>query len=455
MFHIGNYYTLRCGCYEQISQAQNRLQKYKKRYKDAYVTQTRRSRFEVKKPITAFEYKYDFNASAVSLFPKISNAVLKSKNSLESSIKQYTKLLQREEQSINKGSDFFGLSVDAKYDQYFSQDYINRDYTDYEYNLKIKYDIFKNGYYQHKKEKEILLEKNKISTYQDLINLQKFNLEENLANLDTLQSAIDKEYYKALYKIYKNALKRSNRLFKDGVISKERISSLSHKKEKYLALEHIYKNSKELSINKKIYLLLYKIDSLNLKAKENLTKLANKNNSDFAIQNARKKLAKESKKFSDDIILNVYASHRAVDEVGDYKTIGTELNIPLNFSAHEEEELNKIKISALNLQKQTATKHICFTIDNLYKNFKRTKALIKIEKLDIKNLDNELQEYKTIANYYIAELNIDYEDKILRLQEDILKDKYEIMSQRVEALTIILKLASITNIYDFNNLLED
>jgi hypothetical protein len=276
-----------------------------------------------------------------------------------------------------------------------------------------------------------------------------------LANLDTLQSAIDKEYYKALYKIYKNALKRSNRLFKDGVISKEKVNSLSHKKEKYFALENIYKNKQNRAINKNIYLLLSQIDSLRLKAKETLKNHAKENSSTFAIQNARIKLAKESKSFTDDIVLNVYASQRGVDEVGYYQTIGSEVNIPLNFSASEAKELEKLKISALNLQQQTTSKHISVTIENLYEEFDRTKALIKVNKSDIINLEKELQEYKTIAKYYIADLNIDFEDKILRLEEDILKDKYEIMSQRIEALKIILELASISNIYDFNNLVED
>ncbi|WP_297439953.1 hypothetical protein [Sulfurimonas sp.] len=460
MLHIGNYYTLRCGCYKDNAQAKNALKNYKPKYKDAYVTLTRRSRFKEKipkkvKPRTSFEYKYDFNATALTLLPKLSNAVLSEDNSLKSSIKQYTKLLQKQEEKIQTSSDFFGLSIDAKYDQYFSQDYINRDYTDYEYNLKIQYDIFKNGYYQHKKDKQLRLAKSKIFAYQNLINLQKFNLEENLANLDKLSDTINEKYYEALGKMYTDALKRSSQLFKEGALSKEKIQKLSHKIKKYLALEKIYKNNQNITIDKNIYHLLLKIDTLRLKKEQNIQNQAKTASYESNIQNAHIDLAKESKSFRDDVVFNVYASQRGVDEVGYYQTVGTQIKVPLNFSSSEEKELEKLQISALNLQKQAINNHINTSIQNLYQNFEKTKAVIQVNQLDNKNLEKELQAYQTIAKYYIAELNIDFEEKILRLQEEILKNKYESMLQRIQALKIILQLSSLTNIYDFNNLVED
>jgi len=126
--HIGSYIANRCGCFKDFTKAKEKLQKYKLLYPNAYVTKTRKERFQtltISKPIVK-EVKEDV-AKSVDInttfrFKAIQNDT---KNPLET-FEDTQKLAQSNANlntAFNENSAFYGLSLEGKYEQYLNQDY--------------------------------------------------------------------------------------------------------------------------------------------------------------------------------------------------------------------------------------------------------------------------------------------------------------------------------------------
>jgi len=458
IFYIGNYYTMRCGCYNSISDIKD-LNKYKKQFKNAYVRTTLKSRF-VKKivsskivpsKIISKENSY-IDLSSITLLPKISDKNIIHKTDMEKDISRYKKSIEQQFHQIKNRSNIVGFGIEGRYDQYINQNYLDREYTDYEFNVKIKYDIFKDGYYQHEKELKKTYNFIKILEYKNLINLHKYNYDDNIEKLDYILSKINVLYYDNLVKIYDDAIKRYNKLLDIGSVSKYEVDILIHKKNNFKALKNSYKKKNDILVDENIYKLLLYIEDFKLVNIDSIKAIANEQNLDINLEVVKSRFLDVDASFYDDVSLSVFSSVRSMDEVGWYNTFGAQVDIPLNYTSQETKELNKLQKESIKYKKKVIKQFVYNSFGRLYSSFDQLQLLIDTDKKFIYDLSKELDDYKIISKYNIPNLHIDYNAKILSTQSDILDSKYDILLKKIELLKIILKISYLSNIADIKKI---
>jgi len=461
LLHIGSYDSMRCGCYKTIQEITT-LNEYKKKYKNAYIVQTLQHRFKrqkiVKNEFTVqpkpkyFLDKYNFNVLDVNLTSQISEEKFSANNDLPRLMDELSSNAKMQMQQIQSNSGLFGLSIQGKYDQYAKQNYLNREYTDYEYNVKLKYDIFKNGYFEHQTNIEEGLAKTAVLHYQNLINLQKYNYSTNLNSLKALLNKINARYYDALVDLYNDAIKRMKNLLESGMQTKYNVNKLIHEKDTFLSLKKVYQDKSSKAIDKAVYEMLLRVENIKLIPLQTIQTLSKKSNSEILMQNAQSDFLSVENNPYNAITLNVYSSLRAMDEVGSYVTVGAELNLPLNFSYSETKRLNALQIQANCIKREAVEKYLNSSLKNLYKEFYTLQGVISTDKDSINNLHLELNDFKTIAMYNLASLKVDFEQQIFKNQSNIIDLKYKILLKRVEMLKILMNISYLSNIYDIKKL---
>ncbi len=470
---IGNYYSMRCGCNENKKDIKN-IDLYKKQYKNAYIVKTLKSRFSNKHSIknkkniltiakvknnvilsskidNIFTNQYSFNLSKDLYLPKIEEDLFLEDSNMLNSINLFSKNNKKIINQITNTSDFVGFSIEGKYDQYAYSDYINREYTDYEYNFKLKFDFLKNGYYENKIKKNEQLNSSNVLYYQNLINLNKYNFDENLAKLENITAKINILFYNELINIYGDAIKRKRILLKHGTETRYEVNSLIYEKNKFISLRNIYQQKNE-PINKDIYNLLYLIDTIQLVDFTKIIKITSEKNTDILIESAKLNIYNSKKSFYDDVSLNVYSSVRSMDEVGWYSTVGAEVSIPLNFTSSDITQYNKLQKHSIEIKKNILIKHLNNSLKILYEKFYEFQSLIVTNKNNIENLYLQLADFKTIAKYNLPNLKVDFEQKIFTIQNTIIKIKYDNSLKRVKMLEIILNISYLSSIYDIKKL---
>jgi hypothetical protein len=462
-FKIGQYISVRCGCEDSIKNAKVKLKKFKRKFKKAYITTTYKERFLKDNSLKNKKINKTKQIKKIKTSNKIQEYIIKgydfldiqeqefeSKNSIKTIIKKLHKDRKRQVEFLENTSKFYGLSLDAKYDQYFNQHYRGREYTDFEYNVKLKYDLFKNGYFGYKKRLEN--EKNIINEnfYKDIINLERYSLKETLQNIDSLSPLIDFNYYASLHSLTQEMILKQLNLNDFGIVATYEIELLKKDLQRYEKFMDIYAKSSKITLSAEIYTLLKNIQTLKLIDKDILKKYAKEHNSEVLLQASKLQMLENTKTYLDESVVDMYASNRTMDEIGRYNTIGIEAILPLNLSTFEHEELKKLQRGSILSYKKALYGYIDNSIDSLYDEFFQTQYSMQNNNLKFDILNEKLQKYKLIEENNIASLHIDILQKIYLLKQDMLKLKLETSKSKIMLLKIIVKLAYITNKYDID-----
>ena len=471
-FQIGNYFAVRCGCTKNIKDIQSILHKYKSQFPKAYITKTYKYRFQIKKreeekdpsqTVTKFNktininqtnkvkefliYGYDF------LNLKKERDFIDKKN-IETTIEKLYKNRDLQLKFLSDSSKFYGLSIDAKYDQYFNQNYRGREYTDFEYNVKLKYDFFKNGYFGH--QKELKNKKNLVKTvfYNNIINLEKYSYKQTIQNIDSLSSLINFNYYSSYYNLTQEMLLKQSNLGELGVVPTYEIELLKQDMMRYKKLIAMYDKITKIPLNYRTYNLLKNIQNIKLLDKDTMKEYAKKYNSDVLLQTSKLELLENTKDYFDDSVVNMYASNRTMDELGRYNTIGVEAILPLNVSSFENEKLKKLQKSSIIAYKNALYVYLNNSIENLYNEFEQRKALLINNQLEFDILNDKLHKYKLIEEHNVASLNMNIVKKTYLLKERMLELKLDISNNKLLLLKTMVKIAYITNKLDINSIIQ-
>ena len=198
IFHIGDYYSQRCGCFDRVRDVKG-LEIYKKRYKGAYITKTKRSRFycdnidphkeSSSTPLKDLTPQVDSEKQPYKSYEVVQNRLmpnLTDKHFVQSKQDQLRFDLEKYKENTLKKYDtktedpslLSGLHLLGGYSQYVAQSYKNREYTDYEYTIALEYNLLKDGYLDEKKKLQSEYKKSQVVTYQDLVNLEKSSYDE-------------------------------------------------------------------------------------------------------------------------------------------------------------------------------------------------------------------------------------------------------------------------------------
>jgi hypothetical protein len=463
IMRINGYVVYRCGCYETRKEAQKSLKYHKKNYPNALLVKT-------------YKYRFHKNTAKKSFLPNTHhrrwenlNLVLNknitfnnSKTSLNNEntreIQSYDKL-QKNQTSLQDNrkniSNFYGLSLQGKYEQYINQDYRFREYTDYDYDLKLQFDIFKDGFFQHKRENTIQKEQENITYIQNLSKILKNNYAQQLLLLDAITRRTNFNYYNQLASLYKVALKYRKQSYQHDLSTVNDIDTLKQMQNRFKKSAQIYKTHTNTEIPKYFYKFLQDIEHLKLKSTTEILSLAKKNNSDIMLEKARAKLITNSvPAYSDNLQLNLYAHRRVVDEMGWYNTLGIEGKIPLDFSSHEEQKVAKLQERSNAITQESFTKVIQNQLLQLIQNFSDIQQLIKIDRDDIIYLQRRVKRYERIEQNMIPNLNYNPQDKIVQFSYELINLKYKTALKKIELVKIIGNIAYLSNTPELSHIIK-
>jgi len=467
---IGAYITTRCGCYESFDRAKTNLLQYKHTYPNAILVETYKYRFNSQLATThtptSLQIKNN-NETMQNNDWNITNELLKQPFSFDSNTLIQTNYLQERfhtkmqknqnkvQNNFTKQSDFYGLSLQGKYEQYLNQDYRFREYTDYEYDLKLQFDLFKDGYFEHKKANNIALKQEKIAYLQILSSVLKNRYDEQLLIANAALQETNIKYYKELATLYKEALEHRRQSYINSLTPQDELAALQQQYNRYKKMSIIYEKHQKSSLPNEVTLLLNKIEQLQLKESRSILKIAKQNNPDKALQQARISLFNEVSSYGDNVKLNLYVHRRVVDEMGWYNTVGIEGKLPLDFSSHEEQKLQKLEQHSSVLAQKSFENIIQNKLTQLIQNFLDLQQLIMIDKDDVNFLHSRIKNYKTIEQNTIPNLNYNPEDKIITLSKQLIDFKYQIALKKIELFKTLGNIAYLSNTPDISLLLKE
>ncbi len=455
---IASYNAIRCGCYSSATDAKTSLEHYKTKYPKAILVQTYKYRFIPNKE-TKIEKEKEWSSLASLLYQEItfanSSQAFNEQKYFQTSMKQeFLQNQTKREKLLSKESNFYGLSLQGKYEQYLNQNYRFREYTDYEYDLKLQFDLFKGGYFGHKKENVIKTKKEQIRYIQNLSNILKNNYDEQLLMINAVVSELNYKYFFRLQTLYKEALQHKMNDYSTSLSTQNEVEELQQILNRFTKSAEIYKAHQNTAIHQETYQLLTRIEHLKLQEYDTILKYAKENNVDIQLQKAHLSLLDEAPSYSDEIKINLYGHRRVVDEMGWYNTLGVEAKLPLDFTSHEKAKVVALEqVSSAITQKSydniTASKLL-----QLFQNFSDIQKLIAIDRDDIIFLQRRVKRYEIIEKNTIPNLNYKPEDKILQLSQNIIELEFQIAIKRVELFKTLCNIAYLSNTSDSSYLIK-
>ena len=470
---IDTYVAKRCGCYESLEKAKQDLLRYQQTYPNAILVRTYTYRFQKRPSQTqTLSYKLKANTTTVNTTPLVDddwsitnkfvdqNFSFDTNSLLQSNYLQerfHTKIQNNQKEIQNTfGNSFnlYGLSLQGKYEQYLNQDYRFREYTDYEYDLKLEFDLFKDGYFEHKKANSIAQKQEKIEYLQTFSYVLKNHYDEQLLIANAALQATNIKYYKALTALYKEALKHRKNSYINALSTQDELEVLQQQYNRYNKTSKIYAQHKRLFLPKEAALLLSKIERLHLQNSETILNLSQTNNPDRALQKARVSLLNEMPSYSDNVELGLYAHRRVVDEMGWYNTVGIEGKLPLDFTSAEEKKVAKLEQHSHLLAQKSFENIVQNKLIQLIQNFSDLQQLIAIDRDEIHFLHKRIERYKTIENNAIPNLNYNPEDKIINLSAQLIDLKYQIALKKIELFKTLGNIAYLSNTPDISLLIK-
>ena len=470
---IDTYVAKRCGCYESLEKAKKALLRYQQTYPNAILVQTYTYRFQKKPSQTqSLSYKLKANTDSVNNTPLVDdnwsitkkfvdeNFSFDTNSLLQSNYVQerfHTKIQNNQKEIQNtlaNHSNLYGLSLQGKYEQYLNQDYRFREYTDYEYDLKLQLDLFKDGYLEHKKANSISQKQEKIEYLQTFSYVLKNHYDEQLLIANAALQATNIKYYKELTTLYKEALKHRKSSYINALTTQDELEALQQQYNRYKKTANIYAQHKRLLLPKEATQLLSKIEQLQLQKSETILNLAQANNPDRALQKARMSFLDEMPSYSDNVKLSLYAHRRVVDEMGWYNTLGIEGKLPLDFTSSEEQKVAKLEQHSHLLAQKSFESIVKNKLTQLIQNFSDLQQLIAIDRDEIRFLHKRIERYKTIEKNVIPNLNYNPEDKIITLSQQLIELKYQIALKKIELFKTLGNIAYLSNTPDISLLIK-
>lgn len=515
---IGGYIASRCGCFENRSEAKKKLKRYRFLYPNAYVTKTLRSRFKTQKPVKKMQVINSTAQPVTKEIPAIDNTlkpVTEEIPDIDNTLKPVTEeildlnstveplkevlmdinnivqpakkevadinstfrfeatqdntknLLERREDiqklsqnndnlnsAFGQNSSFYGLSLEGKYEQYLNQDYINRDYTDYEYGLKLKFSLLKNGFFEHQKENKKEKTAANVTYLQNLSVVLQNSAQETKLLLESLENEVNYRYYTELSELYKGAMQKSKAKLDEAVIQSYRYDLLEQMYKRFLKSSKVFERHPRVAMDKKLASLMNEIGSVKLKEKKEVITYCKEHNYDISLQNAKIKVLDEPVSYLDNVTMDLYAHRREVDELGWYNTVGAEAIIPLDLSSNEEASIQKLSRSSNEIVNKSLEANIQKRVESLYQNFTDLQAFISIDNDDIKATKKRVIKFKEIKQKIIPNLNFYPDEEVLKAQKEIVDLELDIQLTKVKLLKILTEIAEIGNIQDISQIIK-
>ena len=339
---------------------------------------------------------------------------------------------KREEflKQVRESEKFNGVYFKAKSSRNFDK---NR----YDYNTRLEWEIFDDGFFESKKSAKRFAIKKGLE-YDNLLQRQAdINDQLSLHKLLAISNNINYIYLKEQKRVSSKIYNLSKSKFDNSIITinrymarKEDFDKIKRKLKYY---EHTPKESFDISLKD----VIKEVESVTLEDPKLIISEAYNNSLNIRKTDQKIELLNISNEWTDRLKIGVFAENRKYDFLDDSDSlVGVDLRIPLDFSFLDREKTPEFDLA--NLQKSSTKNLISKNIKECYSQIEYQKEFIKDLKSNIALLKKKM---KTIESYPQNE-KITADD--IRLA--IIKEKKNIWLQRVEIVKNILKIQKLSGV---------
>lgn len=450
---IGNSMSERCGCYDDLDKAELAIEQLLKRYPRAFITTTERSLLQSTDSPEPVDARLQTKTRRPFEFPMVLKEEMQEsgQGALLDALKKNS---LRKDKAIEEESDIYGLHLSGKYGQYFDEDYFMRDYTDFEYDVNLRLEFFKDGYFEHQKMQQMRARASRMRYLQGLLVLQKNRFSDTQLMIEALRSEITLHYYQQLSALYYDAIIKKQEELEQSLTTRYELTRLLQMRHRYTHSAKIYAKRDRRAVDVRLYQMLQEIEYLQLIDLERIKEHARVYNTDIMLEDSNLYLLEVSKNYTDDVKMSLFANRRAVDELGWYHTVGFEADLPLDFSAGEEQRLAKLEQEASGIRHRSLEAIVEHKLDSLYMTFRDLQDLIDIDKDDVSFLNIQIKEFKSVKENVIAKLDLDPDEKILASKKETLDVKFDLLMRRADLLETLTEIAYVSNIPNIEHLIR-
>jgi len=339
---------------------------------------------------------------------------------------------------------FLGLYIGGKYENYVAEDYIFRQNVDYEYRLKLRWEIFNDGYFESKKNIERKVNETEIQYLQLLSNMTDINYDDKLFDIQGITLEVRYKYYLLITRAYEELLVKREQQLREGFTTIDDVYHVRERLENFRMLKEMTKAQVRQKVDRKLFLFLNSIECVELVEKAWLKSYIKEHSTQLQLQDRFIQRSEFFPEFSDKLKVNLFTEHRKVDTIGWYDTAGIQVDIPIDWN-DERRDIIKLEQANYKVQKRAMEKKIDQGTDSLYYQFDYQQKQLKILKNSLKYLYQREEQLNDINQKVIQGFKEDPSRASDLVKIKIIDKKYEILMKRIGVYEILLRLYHLSN----------
>jgi hypothetical protein len=411
---IEDHYVVRCDRTSNYKEAKKSLKKAKKANIDYCLKKLE------KDERVANDNMFTTNDSLVDLFKG------KKRVSKPEDVKKREEFLEK----VKKSEKFNGLYLKAKSSRNFDK---NR----YDYNTRIEWEIFDDGFFESKKSSKRFAIKKGIE-YDNLLERQEdINDQLSIHKLISISNNINYIYLKQQKRVSSKIYNLSKKKFDESLITINRYLARKDDFDKIKRRLNYYQNAPKESFDSSLKDIIKDIENVTLEESDLIISEAYSNSLKLRKTEQKIELLNISNDWTDKLKVGVFAENRKYDFLDDSDSlVGVDLRIPLDFSILDKKDTPEFELE--KLQKSSTKNLIAKDINDCYNKIEYQKEFIQDLKSNISLLKKKM---KTVEAYPENE-KITKDDIVLA----IINEKKNIWLQRVEIVKNILKIQKLSGV---------
>ncbi len=466
---LNAYMAYRCGCYNTTIDAENALKRFKDSFPNAYIIQTRSSYFDGNES----DLKRMDNTTLLEYNP-LNNVIKKQDTQLPPPLKPFAsktlnfndfnqsttpnaydiqrnalkKALQKElvefENHMDEALFPKGLNFNGKYGQYVIQNYYQRDFTDYEHEMAINFEFFKDGYLEQRAEDKRRKAYANMLYSQSLALFSQSDYENQILQTESITSQQEAFYYDQMVQLLRLTCNSFSERIKEGTATQLELLNYQQQLKRYETLYQSSTNQTDQSINATLLALLFQLDTATLAHEKILLEQLQKTHPELLADSYRIEALETAGNYLNTLSFNIFGSRRSVDELGHYYMVGVAASIPLDFEASKDRKLATLEQNVLKTEKKLLEAALAAKISRQYKIFYTLQGLIDADKSELEYLEKRLQQLDIIVQNRVPNLDFDPEEERFYMQKNIIDLNHDMALKRIELLRTLIEIAHIS-----------
>lgn len=326
--------------------------------------------------------------------------------------------------------------------------------NDSAYDVRIEYDIFDQGYYEHKKKQQRLESEQKINYYKTLKSIEWLSYEQAIQKLQNYENIIRVESLLLQLKIAEANYNYAKQLLDKGLITKIQLSTYTFAVQKIQDDLVLMRHKRLVKIPHNLYTLLNSIEHVELLPTATLLQQFDENNVDIKLAKSLQEKPNPNETWRDNLRVNVYAGSRKMYLAQNQTLVGVEAKIPLS-SFNDNQEVNHAYNLVLSRQVTLQRNKLREELRNSIAQFLYLQHKIKTSQYQLQKIQQHIKESYLVVNSDAAIYLNESIKQHKGLQEQYSKLYLATQLQRLNAYKELITIRSLTHTKDLSKLFSD